>query len=138
MWVNCDLYVLNSIVFTTQLCIHHLSRPHTIKTILKALKPKVNRIGEDPTSRSCRNSTKLVPCIALAVGSNFASCLARNRRSHSHDLHFLSLPPLLSQPIWSRLGQETCHLNATCPILCGSWDYTLYLIHLLWDFHPIA
>ena len=32
---------------------------------------------------------------------------------------------LLSKPLWLRLGQETCHLNATCPILSGSRDYTL-------------
>ena len=119
------------------------SQPHTTQTINKALKPKNKPSRRRPLpSGVCRNSSKPVPTLRgatlLLASPETNGLIARNSRENVEFLSLknptlfsllrfplLPLSLLLSQPIWSRLRQETCHLNATCPILSGSWDYTL-------------
>ena len=58
------------------------SRPQINPSINKTLKQGVNQVGENPyLPEFIETPQNRYPHIALAVGSNFASCLAGNRRS---------------------------------------------------------
>ena len=58
------------------------SRPQITLSINKTLKQGVNQVGENPyLSKFFETPQNWYPRVALAVGSNFASCLAGNRRS---------------------------------------------------------
>ena len=58
------------------------SRPQINPTINKTLKSRVNQVGENPyLPEFFETPLNRYPRVALAVGSNFASCLAGNRRS---------------------------------------------------------
>ena len=90
------------------------------------------------------------PRIALAVGSNFAlgssefySPIVGKFREKLEPLSLkipsFSLSNFPSQTVWEKIGVKFWVISlATCQFSIGSWDYTLSLIHLLWDFHPMA
>ena len=57
------------------------SLPQINSSINKTLKEGVNQVGENPyLPKFVETPQNLYPRVALAVGSNFASCLTRNRR----------------------------------------------------------
>ena len=63
------------------------SRPHTTQTINKALKPKNKLSRRRPLPPGVVETPQnWYPRVALAVGSNFASCLAGNRRSYRWEI----------------------------------------------------
>ena len=100
-----------------------LIRPHNTQAINKALKLKINRVGEDPyLPEFVKTLQNRYPHVTLAVGSNFASYIARNRRSDRRKFRekleplslkipsFLSLSFSLSILLlptgWESLGQD--------------------------------
>ena len=68
--------------------IHGHFRPHTHKTINKAPKQGLNQVGENPyLPKFFETQQNWCPRVALAVGSNFASCFAQNRRSDCREIY---------------------------------------------------
>ena len=94
------------------------------------------------------------PCVALAVGINFASCLAGIQRTDCRKIYrecrasFSKLSSFLplslsfflfpSQTGCVKVGQENFSSHATCPLLSGSLDYTLSTYPSTMDFHPLT